>query len=77
MESFIDGDLQDVGISSSHESRMKSQFVEGVKIEEKKAKGKNGLWKEPDFGEWYNKNVKLFVKGSRSKNEKVEVHFDF
>ena len=39
-------DIQDVSEShKSTESRMKEQFVNDMKLEEKREKGKDGLWK--------------------------------
>ena len=66
-------DIQDVSLSKDNrESRIKEQFLADARKEEKKEKGKDGLWKEPDFGEWFER-----IQKGKKVEKKQEKKFNF
>ena len=59
----------------------RDHFLEGVMKEEKMEKNRDGLWKEPNFSEWYDKVTKKEVKpplkkGNNSSNNRPVLNFN-
>ena len=64
-------DMLDVcEVMAVSKNKGKKQFIEEVEKQKNEEKGKDGRWKEPDFGEWIDRLEKGLKADSRRIRER-------